>query len=87
MAYNQLIRPLKSRLGLHYVRVASLFLDFALLVSTIVVIVSRRQALKMICSLLIKSGAEDAIVVASKRLTPLVPSPPPGSIHIVNNRD
>ena len=87
LAYNQLIRPLKSRLGLHYVNVASLFLDFALLLSTIVVIVSRRQALKMISSLLIKTGAEDAIVVASKRLTPLVPSPPPGSIHIVNNRD
>ena len=42
LAYNQLIRPWKSRLGLAYIKNQSFLLDLQLIFYTVVAIISKR---------------------------------------------
>jgi lipopolysaccharide/colanic/teichoic acid biosynthesis glycosyltransferase len=87
IAYNQLIRPGKSMLGLFYIEHRSLVLDVQLCVITLVAIISRRRALDRVASVLAGlSAPDDLIEIASRRL-PLVPMPPPGGSKIVTSRD
>ena len=48
LAYNQLIRPWKSRLGLAYIKNQSLFLDFQLILYTVIAIISKQRALSWV---------------------------------------
>jgi lipopolysaccharide/colanic/teichoic acid biosynthesis glycosyltransferase len=48
LAYNQLIRPWKSRLGLLYIENQSTLLDLQLIVYTVVAIISKPKALKWV---------------------------------------
>lgn len=87
IAYNQLIRPGKSRLGLFYIEKQSLWLDVQLCWYTAVAIVSRDRALEGLQGILIALGADDDLLRISSRSSPLIPSPPPGSDKVVTSRD
>ena len=86
IAYNQLIRPGKSRLGLFYVDRRTLGIDIQLCWLTGVAIVSRRRALITVERLLQSLGAPADLVALAKRAGPLVPMPPPGATSIVTSR-
>jgi lipopolysaccharide/colanic/teichoic acid biosynthesis glycosyltransferase len=87
IAYNQLIRPWKSRLGLFYIEKRSLLVDFRLIWLTVVAILSRDIALKKISRLLYKLNADKELVAVSLREAKLTPTPPPGARSIVTNRE
>lgn len=87
LTYNQIIRPTKSRLGLHYIQKANFSLDLSLIVITFVVIFSRRLALRFVVYLLVKTQADEQLVEISSRKTKLEPLPPPGSNKIVESRN
>lgn len=87
IAYNQLIRPGKSMLGIFYIRKRSLFIDFQLIYLTAIAIISKEYALKGVVRLLRKLKAEDILLQIASREKELVPMPPPGAINIVTNRE
>ncbi len=86
LAYAQLIRPWKSRLGLLYVREQSLRLDLELLALTVVTVVSRRRALAGVQRVLARLGAPADVRRVARRDEPLVPHIPPGLHGIVTGR-
>lgn len=77
--YNRLIRPWKSRLGLLYIQHQSLALDLALIALTLVAIVSKHSALKVLTSILRRLDAPDELIAVAARQTPLEPHAPPGA--------
>jgi len=87
IAYNQLIRPGKSKLGLFYIERRSLFLDIKLCLITILAIFSRRSALQQTKNIIQKLKGNKELVKLAGRRNPLVPMPPPGSTKIVTVRD
>ena len=87
IAYNQLIRPGKSLLGLFYIDHRSLLIDLRLIALTAVAILSRRRALAGVQSLLRKLGAGEDVLTIAAREKPLTPMPPPGGTKIVTSRD
>ena len=78
-AYNELIRPGKSMLGLFYIKNRSLFLDIYIILCTIITIVNKEAALKLITAQLKKMNADQKLIEIAERKKPLVPSLPPGS--------
>lgn len=86
LAYNQLIRPGKSRLGLYYLENRNLSTDFILLFLTLVSIISRNKALGLISKYLSFSKAPTDLISLALRTGPLVPTPPPGMLNIVTER-
>jgi lipopolysaccharide/colanic/teichoic acid biosynthesis glycosyltransferase len=87
IAYNQLIRPGKSILGLFYIEHQSLFLDVRLIILTIIAILSRERALEGVQSILKSYGASNQVLNLASRKHPLIPMPPPGGTKIVTSRD
>lgn len=79
LAYQQLIRPWKSRLGLLYVDLHTPLLDVALLALTAVALVSREAALIGVATVLHWLDADDQLVRVASRKVELTPYPPPGS--------
>ena len=86
LAYNQLIRPLKSRLGLFYIDNSSFKVDLSLMVLTVVSIFSRKKALDGVSGILNNLNAEHSLVAAAKRDLPLKATPPPGQKSVVVSR-
>jgi lipopolysaccharide/colanic/teichoic acid biosynthesis glycosyltransferase len=86
IAYNQLIRPWKSRLGLSYIERRNLWVDVRLIGLTILAGLSRRSALEGVAGILAKRGAPAELVKVARREEPLVPTPPPGATEIVTSR-
>ena len=86
LAYNQLIRPWKSRLGLAYIKNQSLFLDFQLILFTFIAIISKQRALAWVAIKLNSLNIDIDTVKISKREASLYPLPPPGSDEIVSSR-
>jgi len=86
IAYNQLIRPWKSRLGLIYIENKSLKLDIQLIFLTAVAIFSKERALTKIAKILIRLDVEEEVIEISKRKKNLYPYPPPGTDIIVESR-
>jgi lipopolysaccharide/colanic/teichoic acid biosynthesis glycosyltransferase len=86
LAYNQLIRPWKSRLGLTYIKNQSLFLDFQLILYTVIAIISKQRALAWVAVKLNNLNVDAGTVKISKREVSLYPFPPPGSDEIVSSR-
>jgi len=86
LAYNQLIRPWKSRLGLIYIENQTTMIDLKLIFYTILAIVSKKSAIKLVVYELIKIGVEPIIINVSKRKDSLYPYPPPGQDKIVVSR-
>jgi lipopolysaccharide/colanic/teichoic acid biosynthesis glycosyltransferase len=87
IAYNQLIRPGKSELGLFYIQKKKLWIDFVLLVITGIAVISRNKALKWNFKVLQLLQVPNHLAIIAKREEPLRPSPPPGSNVIVTSRD
>ena len=85
LAYNQLIRPWKSRLGLFYVSKNDLITDFKLILLTFLNFLSRKKTLKLLSRLLIKNGAPTALYDIARRETKLIPTPPPGFNAVIKN--
>ena len=77
--YRLLIRPWKSRLGLHYVRRHSLGIDLRLLVLTAIGAVSRARALRGVQRLLVRTGAPAELIRVAGRSDPLRATDPPGT--------
>ena len=86
LAYNQLIRPWKSRLGLIYIEKQSLLLDMQLIIYTLIAILSREKVLNWIALKLETYGVDQDIILVSKRVKDLYPHPPPGTKNIVAKR-
>lgn len=87
LAYNQLIRPWKSRLGLFYIDHSTLLLDVRLVILTAIAIVSRARALAAVAQDLGRRGAPPDLVRIALRREQLVPQPPPGAAAIVTSRN
>ena len=87
IAYNQLIRPGKSALGLLYIDNRSLLLDIKLCLLTVVAILSRTSALEKLQSVLREIHAPPELLELARRDRPLTPQPPPGGDRIVTSRD
>lgn len=86
IAYNQLIRPGKSKLGLFYIQEKNLLIDLSLILFTALAIVSKRRALKAVVGLLKELRAPQELLDIASREKPLTPQPPPGSTQIVTSR-
>jgi lipopolysaccharide/colanic/teichoic acid biosynthesis glycosyltransferase len=87
IAYNQLIRPGKSMLGVFYIKNRSLLVDIRLCWLTALAIISRERALSGIHELLKQLDASASLLEIAARATPLTPMPPPGGLKIVTSRD
>jgi len=87
IAYNQLIRPGKSILGLLYIENQSLWLDIRLCFLTVIAILSREKALAGIQKVLKDIHATDDVLQLAQRTQALIPRPPPGAERIVTSRD
>lgn len=79
MAYDQLIRPWKSRLGMFYVERSNVLLDLKLVWLTAVAIISRARALTSIHELLVRIKAPVELSDIALRIGPLKPELPPGA--------
>lgn len=86
LAYNQLIRPWKSRLGLIYIDHQSVWLDLQLILYTVVAVLSRKRALEWVVEKLRWLGVGDEVVRVCRRDADLVPVPPPGLEAVVSHR-
>ena len=82
-AYDELIRPWKSRLGLFYVERRTLLLDIRLVGLTLVAVLSRPRALAAVAGILTNGGASPELVAVAGRTTTLEPALPPGAIPSV----
>lgn len=87
LAYNQLIRPWKSRLGLIYIENRTILLDLQLILHTVVAIVSKKKALMWVVNTLQVLGVDEKVIAVSRRNAELIPFPPPGSSEIVTTRN
>jgi lipopolysaccharide/colanic/teichoic acid biosynthesis glycosyltransferase len=86
VAYNQLIRPWKSRLGIFYIQNASIGLDLELVSLTALAILSRDRALRGVHAALVRLRAPADLAQVALRQVSLEPLPPPGSTEIVTSR-
>ena len=87
IAYNQLIRPGKSRLALFYVKNMNFHLDFKIVILTLLSQLNRKSALEKIARVIEQKGGSEELIKLCLRQDALVPSPPPGSMNIVTTRD
>ncbi len=78
-AYDQTIRPWKSRLGLFYVAHASVLVDIQLLGLTALNFVNRPLALKGVIKLLRNLNAPDELIEVAARREPPRACEPPGA--------
>ena len=83
LAYNQLIRPWKSRLGLIYIEKRTLVLDLQIILYTVIALFSKQRALNWVSEKLKQFDVDANIVRVSKRKDDLYPFFPPGSDEVV----
>ena len=86
LAYNQLIRPWKSRLGLIYIEHGSFWIDIQIIFFTVIAVFSKKFSLNWVGKQLRKLSVDEKVVRVSRRDTDLEPFPPPGSAEIVTAR-
>lgn len=84
-AYDQLIRPYKSALGLFYIRSSGVSVDLKIIALTALTVVSRQAALSRVARLLAAQGAPEELVRVAGRTLPLTPAPPPGAVATAGN--
>lgn len=78
LAYNQLIRPWKSRLGLFYIKNSNLILDLQLIFLTFLNSINRKRTLSILSEIVRKKGGNSYLLKVVSRQTNLTPAPPPG---------
>lgn len=86
LAYNQLIRPWKSRLGILYIERRSLGLDIKIILYTLIAVLSREAALANVANELERISAPSELIKIARRSAKLEPTPPPGSDMVVASR-
>lgn len=87
LAYNQFIRPWKSRLALFYIDHRSVALNLKLVGLTVMTILAGRQkTLGKIQTILKSLGATPEMVEVAGRQNELTPFPPPGATEVVQSR-
>jgi lipopolysaccharide/colanic/teichoic acid biosynthesis glycosyltransferase len=86
LAYNQLIRPWKSRLAIFYILNTNILLDIKLILITILSIIDREKAVKIIVNILKKNNADKMLISVCSNEEKLKPYPPPGFTKIVEKR-
>ncbi len=74
-AYDKLIRPWKSRLGIIYAENNNLFLDIQLIWLTVLAILDKPKALAGVQAILTRLQADPAVIVVARREKPLEPVP------------
>jgi lipopolysaccharide/colanic/teichoic acid biosynthesis glycosyltransferase len=84
-AYDRLIRPWKSRLGLVYVHSHRLWIDAMLIALTLVAVVSKSLARRGVQAILARIDAPETLVRVAGRAEALVPTPPPGGLQPAAN--
>jgi lipopolysaccharide/colanic/teichoic acid biosynthesis glycosyltransferase len=87
LAYNQIMRPLKSRLGLLYVNTKCLILDLKIIGFTILAQFSHPAALRRMSGTLERLGASPEFCRTIRREVPFEPTPPPGADEIIQSRE
>ena len=87
IAYNQLIRPGKSMLGIFYIEKRTFIIDIKLICLTVIAIISKEKALNLLVVILKKLNATELLINIASRKDKLVPIPPPGAKNIVTNRE
>jgi len=87
IAYNQLIRPGKSMLGIFYIEKRTFLIDIELIYLTAIAIISKEKALNSLVLILKKLGANELMITIASRKQNLYPMPPPGANNIVTNRE
>ena len=78
IAYNQLVRPWKSRISIFYIKKSNIITDLVVIFLTLLSIFSRKFSLLLISKLLERLGASKEIVNISLRNKKLTPTPPQG---------
>src|SRR5262249_10918781 len=86
LAYNQIIRPWKSRLGLLYVQYRGLPLYTKIIALTCLGFVSRSGALAGVNGVLQSLQVDQILIETALRQRELDPYPPPGMTSIVKSR-
>jgi lipopolysaccharide/colanic/teichoic acid biosynthesis glycosyltransferase len=86
LAYNQLVRPWKSRLSLTYIENQTFLLDIKLILITIIAIFSREVALHEVNKVLLEINVDDSLIKIASRKVELYPFPPPGATEVVVSR-
>lgn len=86
LAYNQFVRPWKSRLALHCIGRRSLWGDLRVMFWTLSNAVARRWTLERVCQFLRETGAPPELVDVAGRTHPLMAAPPPGAATVVTSR-
>lgn len=86
LAYNQLIRPWKSRLGIIYIENSNFILDMKILFYTFILIFNKKASINWVVSKLEKLGSSKHLIDVCKRDKTLIPYPPPGFDQIVMKR-
>jgi lipopolysaccharide/colanic/teichoic acid biosynthesis glycosyltransferase len=86
LAYNQLVRPWKSRLSLTYIENQTFLLDIKLILITIIAIFSREVALQEVNKVLLEINVDDSLIKIASRKVKLYPFPPPGATEVVVSR-
>ena len=87
IAYNQLIRPWKSRLALFYIDNKTIWMDILIIWLTFVAILNSGSARVGIVRILRAHNASTALLAVVRRDHELKPTAPPGLDHIVMSRD
>tara|TARA_Y100001968_G_scaffold296137_1_gene304127 strand:+ start:166 stop:897 length:732 start_codon:yes stop_codon:yes gene_type:complete len=83
LAYNQLIRPWKSRLGIFYKDNNDLISDLIIMLLTISNSFVRKNTLVFVSRMLFSKRADRDLIMVSKRISQLVPKAPPGFEDII----
>lgn len=78
-AYNALIRPWKSRLGLLYIANQSLILDIRIIWLTALAVINKRKAIEGVGRVLVDLDAPADLRAICRRDQKLVPAMPPGA--------
>ncbi|MDF1653935.1 MAG: sugar transferase [Coxiellaceae bacterium] len=86
IAYNQLVRPWKSRLGLLYVQTHSFGSDLKIFFYTALAIFFAKKARKMIIRQLISLNVDQEMLDIVSRKKALYPCPPPGLDNVIVSR-
>ena len=86
LAYNQLIRPWKSKLGIIYINNRTLTLDMKLVFYTCRSIINKKKVLLSICQELGRITDDLELLEVCKRKNELYPSIPPGCKEIIQSR-
>lgn len=86
LAYNQLIRPWKSRLSLLYVQHASFWLDIWIIALTVMSVLNKPLVKRLSARLVERRGGDARLPGIIVGNTPLTPTPPPGADAVVTAR-